>query len=264
MKIRHADGAVHFSQLKVLNQSPAHYKIACETPFEPTRDMRIGTCAHHLILGPREGKQVVCFDGAKRQGSKWQDYAEENRGREILTKPEWAEAEAIRDAVMLDPMARKYLEGVREKPLRWMSDGVECATDGIDVVGHKFIADLKITNCSKPERFIKVATNLFYHAQMAFYDEGAMHNGIDTSEGQLLIAVESKPPHCVVVYRLPPETMAQGRKSNAIWMEMLQRCEENDFWPGYVQNVVDFDLPPWMSDGGEDADDGDAGEVALA
>ncbi len=259
--MRHPDGAVHFSNLKHFNQSAAHYKVSCRTPYEPTRDMRIGTCVHEMVLGPRLGKTVVVFDGDRRQGNRWTDFAEENRGREIVTKPEWSEAEEITAHIMADPMALKFLEGRREHALRWDKDGTICATEGIDVVGGRFLADLKITNCSKPERFAKLATNLFYHAQMAFYEDGAKSVGLDVSEGLYLIACESKAPFCVVVYRLPPETVAQGHKSNAIWLEQLRACEENDFWPGYVQNVVDLELPPWMSGDDEDADD-DAGDLS--
>ncbi len=260
MMIRHPDGAVHFSNLKHFNQSPAHYRVSCETPFHATRDMRIGTGTHQIVLGPRLDKMVVVFKGDRRSGTKWEAFEEENRGREILTQPEWDEAEEIAAAVLADPIARKYLEGRREQALAWTTDGIACATDGIDLVGANWLADLKVTNCSKPERFSRLATNLFYHAQMAFYDDGAKANGIDTSGGLFLIAVESKAPFCVVVYRLPPETVDQGHKSNSIWLEKLRACEENDFWPGYVQNVVDLDLPPWMS--GDDDEDADVAEVA--
>lgn len=261
-KIRHEDGAVHFSLLKKLAQSPAHYKVACETPFNSTREMRIGTATHELVLGARIGKPIVVFDGDRR-GSKWQDFAEENRGREILTRTEWNEAELVAKAILSDPVAAPFLRGRKEVGLIWDDDGMPCATGGIDVIGDGWIADLKSTQCTHPDRFQKLSMNLLYHAQMAFYEKGCKANNIDTSNGLFLIGVESKPPFCVTVLKLTPETIAHGHKCCAVWLEKLQACEDADQWPGYVQNVVDFDLPAWMGGDEEDADD-DAGEVALA
>ncbi len=57
-------------------------------------------------------------------------------------------------------------------------------------------------------------------------------------------------PYAVTVMKLTEATIAQGKKSIAIWTEKLRTCRENDHWPSYTQTVVDYELPPWM---GEDA-----------
>jgi hypothetical protein len=40
------DGFLHFSTLKHMARSPAHYREACVAPFEPTPVMRLGTLVH--------------------------------------------------------------------------------------------------------------------------------------------------------------------------------------------------------------------------
>lgn len=262
-KVRNEDGAAHFSNLKKFAQSPAHYKVSCETPYESTRAMRIGTAIHELVLGARVGKPLAVFNGDARRGTKWEDFEEENRGREILTRPEWAEAEIVAKAVLSDPLAAPFLRGRKEVALIWNEDEIACATGGVDVIGDGWIADLKSTDSTKPDKWQRRAFELLYHAQMAFYEKGCKANNIDTSKGLFLIGVESKAPFCVTVLRLTPEIIAHGHKCCSVWLEKLQACEDADEWPGYVQNVVDFELPSWMGAADEDAGD-DAGEVALA
>ncbi len=252
-RVRNAlDGHVHLSDLKKMALSPAHYKVACETPYEATREMRIGTATHQIILGPRLGRAVVVFDGDRRQGSKWQDFEEEHRGREMLTRPEWAEAELVAKAILANPVVAPYLVGKKEVALQWNDAGMSCATDGVDVVGDGFLADLKITNSAQPAKFERTAASMLYHAQMAFYETGAKANGIDTSKGLFLLACESKAPWACTVFELNEATIAQGRKSIAIWLERLRTCEENDHWPEYTQTPVVLALPQWM---GEDDDE---------
>lgn len=251
-KIRNIDGRVHFSDLKKFALSPAHYKHACESTYEATRDMRIGTCAHQMVLGPRQGKSIVMFDGDRRQGSKWIDFAEENRGREIVTGPEWKDALTVAAVISQHPVIAPFLIGRKEVPLQWVDAGIECATDGVDVVGDGWIADLKLTNSAEPRKFERTAASMFYHCQMAFYETGAKANGIDTSKGMFLLACESRPPYACTVFELNEATIAQGRKSNVLWLERLRQCEENDFWPEFAQAPVPLELPAWMGDGDEE------------
>lgn len=247
---RHPDGAVHFSLLKKMALSPLHYAEACRAACleqnEPTRQMRVGTGAHFQLLGPRDGHRIVAFEGDTRTGAVWKSFAAEHEGAEILTAPEWADATAIAEAVRRDPIAAPLLEGRHEVPLRWDDGGITCATEGVDIVGKGRLVDLKTTPSTEPEKWKRHAFGMHYPAQLMFYAEGARQNGIDVHEGLYLIGVESCPPYAVTVLKLTPATEDHGRRCVALWLEQLRRCEENDFWPGYTQQVVDFDLPPWM------------------
>lgn len=250
---------VHFSDLKAIDLSPAHYKASVESVFSSSRDMRVGTIVHELVLGPHKTKPLIRYDGEERKGNRWKEFdaAEKKKAPkcEIVTEPEWRDAEPIAAAIMADPVARRLLDGARrEVTLQWESGGILCETDGIDIVGRGYIGDLKRTSCTEPEGFSRHAAKHHWHVQIAFYDEAARLNGIDTSKGLYLIGVEPEPPYAVTALRVPPEAVELAQRVYIKWLERLRISRENDHWPTYTQTIVDFVLPPWMQpDGGEGA-----------
>jgi len=64
------DCAVHFTTLRYMSQSPAHYRARCESPFEPTPAMRFGTLVHMLCF-EQPGVQVWQGD---RRGKAWEQF----------------------------------------------------------------------------------------------------------------------------------------------------------------------------------------------
>ncbi len=255
--MRHADGTVHFSTLKKLALSPAHYRVACESETDPSRGMRIGTGSHFLLLGPREGQRVVCFPGEDRRSKGWKDFAAENDGADILTLPEWSECESIAKAVLADPVAGPMLAAARkEVPLKWTSAGLPCSTSGVDLVGPGWLAELKTTTTTEPTAWARQALRMHYHCQLAWYEEGARANGIDVSGGLWIIGVEIAAPWAVTCFELTEGTILAARKSVGLWLEKLRACELNNSWPTYTQTAIPLDLPVWMTDETE-ADDGE-------
>lgn len=245
---------VHFSNLKMMNLSPAHFHASCHETFQATADMREGTIVHHRVLGPHRTKPLVKYEGQERKGNAWLDFkALHPEGTEIVTAKEWERADAVSNALLKNPAMLEYLEGAyREKPLAWESGGIKCETDGIDLVqivgGMGLIADLKRTSCTEPRGFQRHAFKQLWHVQMAFYEEAANANGIDTSRGLFLLGVEPDPPYAFTPLRLTTQLIDLGRRTYIKWLETLRRCRGDDHWPGYTQTVVDFDVPEWMSD----------------
>lgn len=249
---------VHFSNLKMMALSAAHFKASCEATFQPTPDMREGTITHHIVLGPHRTKPLVRYDGEERKGNAWKDFADQHKGSEIVTAREWARAEPLANAIKADRQVQEFLEGAyREKPLKWTSGGIECETDGIDIVqvqnGMGLIADLKRTSCTEPAGFARHAFKQLWHVQMVFYEEAANANGIDTSRGLYLIGAEPDPPYAITVMRLTTQLIDLGRRTYIKWLEQLRRARAEDYWPSYTQTVVDFDVPDWMADNDEAA-----------
>lgn len=250
-------GVVHISDLKKMHLSPLHFTASIAEDFEASRVMRVGNIAHHISLGPSNVKPLVRYRGGDRKGNKWKDFRKatllEQPNAEIVTDKEWAEGEQIAAGLMRDPIARRLIEGARhEVPIEWESAGLKCATRGLDIVGDRFVADLKVTSCTEPNAWMRHALKLLYPQQMAFYEEGCIANGIDMSEGMFLIGVEANTPHAVTVLRMTEDVLKHGRKSLVIWIERLRTCRENDHWPGYTQQIVDFVLPEWMQDDDDD------------
>jgi hypothetical protein len=244
---------VHFSDLKKMALSPAHFRASEAEEFEATRVMRIGTIAHHIVLGPNKIRPLVRWSGGNRAGNAWMAFAAEHKGSDIVTDTEWSEAEPIAAAVLADPVARRLLEGSRfEVPMEWVSAGIKCGTRGLDIVGPRWVADFKATSCTEPRAWQRHAFKMLYPQQMAFYAEGCEQNAIDMSEGLFLIGVEAKLPHPVTVLRITEPLLEHARKSIAIWLERLRTCRENGHWPGYTQTIVDFELPAWLGEGGDE------------
>ncbi len=126
MQLRHPDGTVHFSDVKLFSRSAAHYRHAVTHPREPSRPMRIGTIVDRLIFGgdvpvcpldERRGNVWECFcelaqgftpivyPGATRQGKAWKDFAETHKGTRLYTQREFDEAF---DLVAALPAGRTY------------------------------------------------------------------------------------------------------------------------------------------------------------
>lgn len=248
VRTTHADGAVHFSELKRLNLSGKQYIHACNERRAPTPDMLIGTAVHQLVLGARPGKEIIRFDGKARKGKSWDAFAEEHEGSEILTAPEWARAEAIAAAVLADPLAQARLrDAMTEVPLEWEEDGIKFATGGVDLItSASAIGDLKTSSSVEPEWLKRQCFKMLYHCQLAFYTRGAAASGLLITGAPFLLCVETKAPHEVVELELTPELLDLGERTVALWVEKLRRYRDAGQWPGYAQSPIAWDVPEYM------------------
>lgn len=227
---------VHFTTLKAISKSPLHYLTALGGR-EDTAAMRLGRLVHTIVLG---GPPSVVWNGDRR-GKAWESFAEENAGREIVTQKEVAKVTAIANAVMGDPVAAPYLVGRTEHAVEWSMFGRKCATRGIDVLGPNWITDLKTTNCAEPNAFRRAALRMGYHAQLAMYRDAAASLGVRADFG-IIVAVETAPPFAVTVHRLRASALDEGDKLLRLWFERLLACELTGDWPGYAQDVLDFEV----------------------
>ncbi len=227
---------IHFSQLKKLALSPAHFKHALETPHEQTPAMRFGSLVHALVLG---GKYVV-YDG-ERRGNAWQEFQASTLCKLIVTAKELERAKPVANAVKRDPVAAPLLAGATERAWKTRMFGRMCA-GRIDVAGAFFNVDLKTTNTAEPERFSRACLKLAYPAQLAWYRDARRRLGERVDES-FIIGVETSPPFPVVVFKLTERALEEGAKLNRLWLERLQCCEESGEWPGYAQSVLPLDVP---------------------
>ncbi len=256
------DGCVHISHLKKIALSGAHYLHAVNTDLEPTRDMRVSTAVHQIILGPRADKKVVVYSGEARRGNDWKAFAAEHDGDEILTAPEWADAEEAGREPAKDPLIIEALEGARtEVPLAWEDNGIRCSTSGVDIVGRGELGDLKGTHTALPELFTKTAFRMGYHCQMVWYRRGAIANGIDVSKGLFVLGYEMSPPYAVVPLEMNEELIDIAERTVSLWLEKLRNYQLScplpttpKDWPAYTQSRVPWGKPAWMIE--EEDDEG--------
>lgn len=239
---------LHITSLARIGQSPAHFKWYLDHPTPPTASKRCGTIVDRIVFG---GEELCVWDG-RRAGKEWEAFEAKHEGhREIYTAREVSEARPIAEALVSSDLAGPWLKGRYQVKCSFVRDGVRFETNGIDIVGDGWIADLKTTRCAAPDRFARAASFYGYHAQLRAYRDAAAELGLIPKDAPCyLIAVETSPPYPVSVLRFGPEWMDAGARLLTRWIERYKSCRDADFWPAYSQTVLD--MPPPMTWGDED------------
>lgn len=227
---------VRYSRLKLMGLSPAHYHAATK---DETYAMERGSAVHSLVL---ETEEVLGWeDGRPRRGKDYEAFAAEHEGAIILTHTEYQMAKAQADAVKANPLAMRLLDGHRENEIAFKIGDRPCGGRP-DVWTPSFVTELKCTVSSHPERFAWQAYKLGYAGQLAWYSDALVLLGKAAPEAHYIVAVESKAPYVVTVFRLTRALIEQGRRNYRTWFEQLMVCEATDEWPGYCQAVVPLDV----------------------
>lgn len=249
MSTRKDDGMVHFSNLKLMGQSPAHYRWSLDHGFSSDATDK-GLAVHSMVLG---GDRVRMY-AARRAGPAWKEFEADNGGCIILKGDAHTEAVAMAMAVEKHPAASDLLDGHKECLVNWKRAGRDCSSR-LDVWNHnkRRIVDLKTCRSANPEHFARTAIRMGYHAQLAWYlDAAAWLAALQEDQCMLLrppvpteafiVAVESKPPYPVVVWKLTERALEAGRACCTAWFERLMVCESEDHWPGYTDAVQTLDV----------------------
>ena len=247
---------VHFSTLKLMARSPAHYHDALLHRTEPTAAMRLGTAVHAMVLG--EWKPLAVWTGGTRRGKEWEIFKAVNAGCEIITLDEHATATAIADAITRDPLAAELFMRctIRESVVDWTIGDRQCCGRP-DAFGPDVLVELKTTSDANPAKFPWQASRLGYHAQMAWYLDALGRDGYERTP--YIVAVETKPPFVVQSFELTPDAIDFGRRCYRLWLERLLVCEASESWPGYSQCIEPLAGPPEAGDlsltiGGEEVE----------
>jgi hypothetical protein len=238
---------MRFSWLKAMGRSPAHCINAIRNEWEPSLSMRIGLGGHSLLLG---GPPIAVYPGKVRRGKEYDAFELEHANDIILSESEAETARAINDAVRANKLACQVLFGdgmIYERTIHWNWQGraFRCTPDARS---GRHIVDLKTTRDAEPERFLRDATRMGYHAQIALYALAMEAETGRKPRDHYIVAVENKPPHCVTVLELTPRAIEQGDKLNREWMTRFLECERANNWPGYAESIVPFDVLDGLMD----------------
>jgi len=275
--MRHpTDNRLHFSELKQMARSPAHYAHACKHAKDPSRAMTVGAVGDAIVF--RTPERIAIYPGPTRRGKEWDAFQALNRGKTIAIQSEVDDATGAAEAILRDPIAGAILaECETQIVIQWEQMGMPCASGivgergGIDalhrggptkygpngIVVHPTaptIWDVKCVGVDvDPDGIAKHAWRQHWHAQLAWLVDGwNARDGRALDEPTVhaagLICVEANPPHCVTVMRCTPEALDHGRRSIRLWLEMLAACEGEDKWPGYTQTIAELGVPAWLTD----------------
>jgi len=229
----HADPALGSTSLKTLaTRTPAHYQHDKTHP-KFSDAFTLGTAAHSLILeGDESGVVVVDADNWLTKAAKEAKAAALAYGRQPLLNKEWAQVEAMRDAVLDHPVARHLFTGHKaEQSVFWDEDGLalKCRPDAWKP---GLLVDLKTTVNADPNEFGKTAYNFGYHQSAAHYIDG-----VKAATGEELpfkfVLVEKTAPYLVSVVELDPEAIDYGRQLNERAKRIYAECVDSGNWPGY-------------------------------
>ena len=209
--------------------------------------MRLGRATHTAVLEPDELiREWTFYDGARR-GNAWLEFAAVNADKGILTADEWDRVIGIRDAVRKDKTARRLLRrGRTEVTVTWTDPvtRIRCKARP-DLLSWGGLTDLKTTRDVDPRKFGRLATEMGYVHQMAFYGAGLAANGKPPAHHHIL-AVESEPPHDVAVYELGEDELWAAGMDIAELLAKVKECRRKRRWPGRFQTAQPLDVPPWF------------------
>jgi hypothetical protein len=228
---------VRFSTLKMLAKSPLHYWHAVQHGYDESLSMRLGSGTHAILFD----QPYAVFTGPVRRGKDWDAFKADHDGAVILNAKEHATAQAMVKAIRSNVRALALIShGDVEKRIDWTwQDRAFRSTP--DVAG-RVLVDLKCLKSAEPDQVMWQSRRMHYHVQAALYRRALASIGRDIREA-FLIVVENKAPHPVTVFQFTETALEQGDKTSALWMEKLRSCEEHGVYGGYVQTVVDLDLP---------------------
>lgn len=250
---------LRFGHLSKFARSPAHYLEARSRDAAgietPTAAMEKGTAFHAVLTGTRE---VVRYPGKVRNGKQWDQFQAEHAGKIILTSSAYEQVMGMVEAVWSDPLAAEKLNHpglVYEQTLRPQLHGWPCRATP-DVRCADFLIELKSSATTEPEQFQRHAQRMLYHAQLAFYLQACGAASIDVKRDCYIIAVEASAPHPVVVHQLTEKGIDMGERAIRLWVERLRGCIAADYYPGYSQSIVQWDIEEDLELEFGDDDDG--------
>ena len=251
--------AVRSTHLRdITTRTPAHCRFYREHGRKVSDAMKLGSAVNHQLLEPQNALDgtIAIWDertanGATwpKKGPKWEAFQAANQGRTVIDLKVWDEASYIAAGVRRNPVAARMMSRrrVTEVTITWLKAERLCAAR-LDVWCEDYsFGDLKVSGVPlAKDKFSWHARSLGWHQQAAWYDEGLRSHDIHPP-GCALIAVESKPPHCCIVYRWPDNALQEGYDRNGLAFDQLLECERTGQWPGYPHSDV-LDGGPWRED----------------
>ena len=247
--VYHSWDAISNSALGYLQRSPAHLRAYLERDEIDSKELRIGSAAHCLILQPELFKHEFCTYDGTRRGKAWEEFKQAAGKKVVLSKDEQNLVEDMAAAVKFHPDAAEFLADAtaREASGIWEDErtGVVCKLRS-DLVNDNLatIVDVKTTRDARRDAFERSIFTYGYHRQAAMYLDGWQALGRNY-EHFVFICVEKEPPFAVALYRLRDDVVELGRKELRELLNRYQTCIESDDWGAYEAGVHDIGIPAW-------------------
>ena len=217
----------------------------------------LGSAAHKLVLGV--GPELVLVDRDRWDTKEVKATVAEIReaGGIPLKREPYETVHAMADKIREHPLARVLLSsgtGQSEATIAWRDErtGVWCRAmiDHLPPAKHHggrlLIPDYKTGRTASPDKLGRVIADFGYHVQLAWYLMGLRAIGYADDDAQALLVIqESTAPYLVTVSHPDTTAMRLGAIRCRQALDLYAECVAVDRWPGYGDEVVITELPPW-------------------
>lgn len=254
--------AIGSSMLKKIASKSLLHALAEER--EETPALILGSAIHTAILEPEKFSSEFSVapkcDRRTKEGKEiFAAFEAASVGKTILTDDQNQQINGIREAVLSHEIVSMMLRGGEAEYSYYVKDEdtgltLKCRPD---YHNKGALIDLKTCQDASYEGFSKAIGNFGYHIQAAYYlDVFNKSQGTNYKEF-FFIAVESKAPYAVAVYRLDENQIDYGRmaykkalqkladfKNSGNSIEDLKALRKY----GYPLEIIDIQVPYWMLD----------------
>lgn len=232
---------------------PAKYRWWADNkePFKAVFEE--GKAAHRKVLGV--GPELVLVDRPRWDTNEVKVRLAEIRaaGNVPLKKPAMEMVDAMAKALRDDPIAGPLLEpdqGETELSLFWRDRSVwgRSRLDRLTKLrsGRPAIVEYKSAASAAPADAERSMARFGYHVQGGFQRAGAIALGLVPEDvAFLIVAQEKEPPYLCTV--LEPDVAAMRIAAIRVRQafDLFAECVASGRWPGYADDVVLAELPPW-------------------
>lgn len=238
--------------------TPAQFAWDRAHPPEPSKSMELGTAAHKLVLGT--GPELAVVDATDWRTKAAKDEATEIRARGgvPLLPEQMAVVRAMAAALRAHETASALFDPERggrpEQSVFWPDDetGIwrRCRLDWMpDLDGPMpIIADYKTSATLDDRAIVRHMADFRYFMQSPWYVDGL---AAITGEQYPFVFVfqQTSPPYLVRIAQLDERGMETGRRYNRAACQRFRDCTQAGVWPGYEDEVLQVELPPWIERG---------------
>lgn len=237
-------------------KTPSHYAahMAGETKREQTRSMLLGTMSHLAVLEPNKLDAAFVekpegIDFRTKEGKEWKAKVGTTP---ILDADEARAVRGIRDSIANHKAAQDLLADTRSEVSVFGESHSGLWIKGrIDALKSGAIVDVKTTSAgADANAFARQSFALNYHVSAAWYWYLATLNEMPP-KAFYWVAVEVAPPYAVAVYEIHKDALQLGFRMMQDALALIARCEDENHWPGYGDEVHTLNLPPWAYKGSE-------------
>lgn len=244
-------GSLSSTGARELLGCPAKYAHTQEYGRPDTDAFDLGKVAHALILGTGAGYVTLPYDDWTTKPAQTKRKEARAAGLVPITRPQFAQAEAIAFAFYASPAVALLAEdGLPERSIFWIDEetGVWCRAR-FDWTNWLTSVDVKTADDASPQHFPKDVANYGYHVQRSFYVRGIQALGLADGRAPEFVfaAVEKKPPYLIGTYVLDAEAIAIGDELVSRALRKFAECQRTGYWPGYRTDITTISLPRWAT-----------------